>query len=406
MPFLLRHSAHNRHGFTLVEMIIVLATLAVVASISMPMYNRYIARNSIEIARQNITQGLERAKLLAQIGMNDAPWGFSTNAIPGRGVLFMGESFLERDNSFDELYSIPKNLTVLGLDEVVFEQVTGVPNTTGTITILSEYNDEIRIDVHLGSAGQVDIPEDWFEICTDLYGSTPQTIRVPDSLWSTYQQDGALLGNCSEIIDNPPPYSSQSSTSSSTNFSIIHGTITIHQDYRMKIDVIGTALNIASGYKAPISVRYKINGPFLEPWGAYEKPIDGNINTDDTFTHTTDVLPAATIIDTWANAFYKKKSWYDGLSNNQFALKQQVKTPHTDGLIQYLVDGDAVPTYVGAGEQLNVKTFLQPYINAQTGLIRLPPNQVLYLFELWTKDITSPDADFQDLVLLITFMEP
>jgi hypothetical protein len=402
MPFPLRIK-NNRSAFTLAEIMLVIATLFVVTSVSIPLYNRYIARNSMEIARQNIAQGLERAKLLSQIGMNDSAWGFSTIAIPGRGVLFMGDSFATRNPAFDELYSIPESVSIDGLTEVVFEKVTGIPSITGTITIISQYNEEVSVTVNLGMSGEIDVPTDWIEVCVNPY-SDPYTVRMPDSLWTEYQKNGALLGSCNQI-----PVSSSSSSSSiasgGTMFSISNGTITIEDEYIMKVDKIGSALIIQSGYDAPITVRFKINGPYLEPWGDFQKPVDGNINTDQDFTYTSDIIPSDSTIDFWVNSFYKSKTWYDGSQNNHFNLKQHVKTPNTDGLVYVLVDGDPVPNFTPAGDQESIEEYLQPFIDTNSNTIQLPPNQVLYAFELWTKDVNSGDADFQDLVLLITFLE-
>ena len=93
-------------GFTLIEVALTLGALGIASGLAIPVFRRYVVRNDVEIARQNITQAIERAKFLSQVGMNDSQWGFSTDAIPGRGVLFMGRTFAERDPAFDELYTL------------------------------------------------------------------------------------------------------------------------------------------------------------------------------------------------------------------------------------------------------------------------------------------------------------
>jgi Tfp pilus assembly protein FimT len=423
-----------RRGFTIAEVLIVVGLIGLVVSVSMPMYNRYIARNSMEIARQNVAQGLERAKFLAQTGMNDSAWGFSTIAIPGRGVLFMGDSFATRNPAFDELYSIPESITVDGLTEVVFEKVTGLPSVTGTITITTEYNEETSITVNLGEQGEVDIPQDWMEICVNPY-TAPETIRVPDSLWIVKQEEGALIGNCNSVVNSSGGSSTSSSTSSSstsggssTSSSSTSsvtvgddsgpveedveidedGTVVINDNVKFTAKIVCTELRISSGYDAPITARFKLgSGPFIEPWGDYTKPVDGNINKTGKADFTSDTIVAVDSLDIWARSYYKKKSWYDGSQNTHFNMNQQVWTPHESILVSTLKNGDEVPNYEGAGGQPSVEECLTDYVNTNpsTGdkTMSLAGNQIMYLFELWTSDVTSPSADFQDLVMLVTF---
>jgi hypothetical protein len=397
-----------RSAFTALEIAVVLAVLSIAAGISVPMYQRYMARSNIEIARQNIAQGIERAKFLSQVGMNDSKWGFSTDSIPGRGVLFMGESFAERDSAYDEMYAVPESVAITGLTEVVFTKVTGLPSTSGEITLRSQYDDEAVVTVTLGAAGEVDVPQNWLEICINPYTAEQRTIKVPDSIWTQYQKEGAQIGACSEALPNSSSSSSFSSSSSTAaaNITIEDGTITTYEDYILDLQVLGTALTISSGYEAPITVRLKINGPFIEPWGDFEKPVDGNVNKDGNFTYTSDTIVGGSTINMWAKSFYKKRSWYDGTENNHFNLKQLVKTPEVGGLVLTLVDGDAVPEIEGAGGQADVEDFLEPYINQGNNTLSLDSNQVIFLFELWTTDVNDASADFQDLVLLATFTSP
>jgi hypothetical protein len=415
-------------GFTLVEVAITLGALGIAAGLTVPMYRRYMVRNDVEIARQNIAQGIERAKFLSQVGMNDSEWGFSTDAIPGRGVLFMGRSFAERNSAYDELYTVSDSLSLSGLTEVTFEKITGIPTVTGDIIIRSPDNDEVSITVSLGTDGQVDIPADWLEICTNPFTADQQTIRVPDSLWLTYQGEGALMGSCTSLITSSAASSvasgggsvssggggggggigsSTSSTSSvgldPDDFDVDGDTIVPTVNYNFTATVIGTSLRIASGYLAPITVRFKkSSGPFEQPWGDFTKAVDGNINKAGTFTYTSGTISALTELDVWVRSYSKTQSWYDGTQNNHFNQKMQVRTETETTLVHALVDGDDVPTYVGAGTQPSVEDFLVDYVDPVTGKIDLAPNQVIYLFELWTTNMSSPDADFQDLVLLVT----
>jgi len=188
----------RRSAFTAVEVLLVLGTLGISATLTVPMYRQYLLRNDLEIGRQNVAQGIQRAKFLSQVAMNDSSWGFSTDSVPGRGVLFMGSNYATRDTSFDELYSLPNTITVTGVTEVSFSKITGLPDKEGIITLTSISGDQRMVTISIGSEGNVTIPDDWLIICVDPYGDSPYNISVPDSLWQYYSGVGAILGECGE----------------------------------------------------------------------------------------------------------------------------------------------------------------------------------------------------------------
>jgi len=57
------------------------------------------------------------------------------------------------------------------------------------------------------------------------------------------------------------------------------------------------------------------------------------------------------------------------------------------------------------GDQLAIGAILKPYMRAD-GTIKLLDTQRIVLFELGTRDPTSPAYDFQDLVVLLDFSQP
>lgn len=67
-----------------------------------------------------------------------------------------------------------------------------------------------------------------------------------------------------------------------------------------------------------------------------------------------------------------------------------------------LKNGDDVPSIPAFQDQTNLAVFVDPYVNVATGKIVLQDNQAIYLFELGTSNLSSPSADFQDLVIMIT----
>ena len=139
-------------GLALLEVILVIATIAVLAAISVPVYSKLQVKNDLDVAANTVTQTLRRAQTLSQAVDGDTTWGvkLQTSGIS----LFKGASYATRDTNFDEDYLLNGNVMPSGVTEVVFSKLLGAPNTTGTITLTSSNNDVQNIT--LNSKGVLD----------------------------------------------------------------------------------------------------------------------------------------------------------------------------------------------------------------------------------------------------------
>jgi len=698
-----------RRGFTAIEVILTMGTVALATGLSVPMYRQYVMRNDLEIARQNVAQGMQRARFLSQVAMNDSSWGYSTDAVPGRGVLFMGNNYATRNTAFDEMYSIPNTVSVTGITEVVFEKITGNPLQVGTITLTALSGEQRSITINLGEEGNVSIPEDWLTICKDPYSDNPTTIQVPDSLLVYYQSQGAIVGECGsgpicgngivqegetcddgnttsgdgcdsscyteecgnnvvqidedcddggessscntdctyascgdskenttagedcddggesascnvdctshscgdgtlnvtagedcdgggetvscdtnctvascgdstvnatageECDDGGESASCNSNcTNSSCGDSVLNitdgeecddgnttpgdgcdascqnepqcgngsvegdeqcddgnttpgdgcdascknevcgnsivqsgedcddggesatcdsnctnqecgdstvnstageecddgnttnndgcssvclnevcgdsivqtseqcddgnttpgdgcdascqtegggggggggpdfevdedDTVTVTDEFTCTAEVIGASME-AFGYKWPITVQLEIGGSTIDPYGDFTLPVDSTVNDGNTHTYScgTYTPSPSTDIDVTARSWDKKSFWYDGSENDHFQERMTVDTSAETEYVVALVDGDPVPEYDAFGDQASAADFLEPYIDFDTDTISINDNEVIYLFELYTTNLESSTADFQDLVMIIS----
>jgi len=396
-------NAEKRSGFTLVELMLTLGVITLSAGTAVPMYRQYIVRNDLEIARQNIAQGIQRARFLSQVSMNDSGWGFSTDAVPGRGTLYMGDSFALRDSDFDEFYSVPGTISVSGLTEVAFTKIDGQPDNTGTITLTAMNGEQRMISVSVGETGNVSIPEDWITICVDPYGVNPQTIQVPDSLWEYYQTQGATLYACGEAPEDPedPP-----ETNEDVDIVIDDDTVEPQVPFTCTVTVLGAAIT-SGGVDLPVTMQVKLNNGWIDPFGTWTQAVTANINGAGSFTFTCpDSYPSGSEVDVKARSWRKKHWWDSGESNSHWvtSMTQLTESAHNDNII-VLQDGDAIPDVPGMDNQSSIEDFVSSYVDLDSGLMSMSGNQIIYLFELGTNNLSSDAADFQDLVLLVTFSE-
>lgn len=151
-----------RRAFTAIEVLLTLGVIAVTAGVSVPLYRNFQIRNDLDLAVAQTVHGLARAQLLSQSGQSDGAWGFR---VP-EGTVFTGISYELRDATHDEVISLPQDITVSGVTEVMFERVTGKPSVTGIIIFTAGNGDTRTITV---SDQGVLIPSDVAAASSDAF---------------------------------------------------------------------------------------------------------------------------------------------------------------------------------------------------------------------------------------------
>jgi prepilin-type N-terminal cleavage/methylation domain-containing protein len=129
----------NRRGFTLIEMLLSVACLAIIAAISIPIYQSFQTRNDLNIAAEALVQSLRRAQILAQANAGDTNSGVKIQS--GSITVFRGINYATRDITEDEIFSVPTSITASGIGEIIFSKTFGLPSPTGNIVFTSNINE-------------------------------------------------------------------------------------------------------------------------------------------------------------------------------------------------------------------------------------------------------------------------
>lgn len=123
-------------GFTILELLLSVALISVLAGFSLPVYRTLIKKNDLDIAANSIVASLRRAQVLSQAVDGDITWGVKVQS--GSTVIFKGASYITRDTAYDESFDLQSSISPSGTTEVVFVKLTGLPQSTGTMTLTSE----------------------------------------------------------------------------------------------------------------------------------------------------------------------------------------------------------------------------------------------------------------------------
>lgn len=127
-------------GFTLLELLLVIAGAILIAALTVPVGIRFFQTQSLDEATSSIFGTLRRAQNQAMFQKNDSAFG--VKFLSDSYVLFQGNSYGEVPSE-NESFSLPSGISTSGIDEIVFAKLTGLPNITAILTIISNNDNQI-----------------------------------------------------------------------------------------------------------------------------------------------------------------------------------------------------------------------------------------------------------------------
>lgn len=133
-------------GFTLIELILVVAIVSFIALLSSPFYSRFLMQNSVDNTRDQLTGSLRKAQIYSMMGKKGSSWSvnYSSNTI----TLYKGASFASRDPAFDEKFSVNPTVSITGMTDISFARITGLPAAGEATIAISSGNNNKTVTVN------------------------------------------------------------------------------------------------------------------------------------------------------------------------------------------------------------------------------------------------------------------
>ncbi len=138
-----RSIVETERGFTLIEILLVFALLAILVAITVPLAISFMRKNDMEISTEIVAESLRRAQSLSFFMNHDSSWGveFSNNQV----VVFAGSNFSARNAALDETFSFPSF-------PINFSKESGLSGSSSSITITNSSGESRSITINEAGA--------------------------------------------------------------------------------------------------------------------------------------------------------------------------------------------------------------------------------------------------------------
>lgn len=133
-----------KKGFSLLEILLVFGSIAILGGIFLPLYQGISPRNKIAQTQEEILSYLYQTRLMALSGYQNTDWGIAL--FPEHVILFPGDDFEKRNPQNQILYPLSHDLS-FSPRTFVFSHQTGLPKSFGTLFLTEEAPSAPQISV-------------------------------------------------------------------------------------------------------------------------------------------------------------------------------------------------------------------------------------------------------------------
>lgn len=138
----------SRLGFTLIELLVAISIFLLIGTFTTNFYTGFLTQNSVSNTQDQFLGSLRKAQIYAMVGKRGSNWGVHYDSGTDKITVYSGTAWDGHTATYDENYSVNPNIIVEGVTDIIFTRITGVPNTSGTITITG--NSDIKtIDINV-----------------------------------------------------------------------------------------------------------------------------------------------------------------------------------------------------------------------------------------------------------------
>jgi len=120
----------EQKGFTLIEVMLVVAMIAMLASMTIPISFGSLKKQSVEEESSKLLGILRQTQAKSMEGRDDSLWGVYFT--PESYTVFKGNSYEEREPVYDEVFELFSDINVAGAPEIVFDY-QGIPIIKGLV---------------------------------------------------------------------------------------------------------------------------------------------------------------------------------------------------------------------------------------------------------------------------------
>lgn len=120
-------------GFTLIEMMIVVTIIFILTAAGAKSYFYFKKNTDLNFTAQKIANLIRQTQSKAKAIEQDSVWGI--NIAKDKVVIFKGNDFANRNNSFDESIVLKNISSVSGKNQFIFDKFSGRPDGSGTLIL-------------------------------------------------------------------------------------------------------------------------------------------------------------------------------------------------------------------------------------------------------------------------------
>lgn len=120
----------KKSGFTLIELIVVVALLAIIATTATVFNSQWYLKNNLESSKNMLISSLRKAQSYSISKKDGLTWGV---CLIGTTIRMFGGSCASPTIKDD--YSLPSNVVISGLSTVIFSSFRGEPDSSQNISL-------------------------------------------------------------------------------------------------------------------------------------------------------------------------------------------------------------------------------------------------------------------------------